>query len=462
MSIELPSDFIASVSILPNMDVDAFVQAHAEPLPVSIRVNPAKKIETQTHFDSLNPTGIPWAENGYYLEERPSFTLDPLFHAGCYYVQEAGSMFLEQAIKKIKEQSDILRVLDLCAAPGGKSTHLQSILSSASIIVSNEVIKPRQNILMENWVKWGAKNALVTGNDARDFQRLPDYFDLIVVDAPCSGSGMFRKDTDSISHWSPAHVEHCAQRQERILQDVFPALKPGGYLVYSTCSYSELENEVVLDYLLSQFSMESIQIPLHKDWGITETQSKQHGGFGYRCYPHKSRGEGFFLTLLRKKGGYDQGVHYPHFKSNGKMGTSSPKTIQNQWEEWIQIKEGETLMDWKGQLLIMNQTIEKHISEIQQNLYIRSAGVYLGSAGNKGFIPEHGLAMSGNLPASFPRFELEREDALQLLRHQTVGADIKEKGWMLMTHKSHALSLVKSLPNRINNYYPREWRILNK
>lgn len=462
MSIELPSAFIAYVATLPNMDIDAFIHAHSEVIPVSIRLNPSKKIEPQSHFDSLKPTEIPWAEDGFFLDERPSFTLDPLFHAGCYYVQEAGSMFLEQAIKTITAQTEILRALDLCAAPGGKSTHLHALLSNASIIVSNEVIKPRQNILMENWLKWGAKNAIIAGNDARDFQRLPDWFDLIVVDAPCSGSGMFRKDLDSISHWSPAHVAHCAQRQERILQDVLPSLKPGGYLVYSTCSYSELENEEVLDHLLIQFSMESIQIPVSKDWGITETFSKQKGGFGYRCYPHKSKGEGFFLTLLRKKQGYEHSVDYPNLRSNGKASITSPKSVQNQWDDWLHLKDGETLLDWKGQLLVMNQTLEKDIVEIQQNLYLRSAGVYVGSAGNKGFIPEHGLAMSGNLPESFPRCELDKEDALQLLRHQSIRADVKEKGWLLMTYKSHALSLVKSLSNRINNYYPREWRILNK
>ncbi|MEY4703462.1 MAG: hypothetical protein RIR96_1359 [Bacteroidota bacterium] len=462
MPIELPSAFLDSLHGLPDMDLTAFTDALSEPAPVSIRINPAKKINPFEHFKTLEPSLVPWTQDGYYLNERPSFTLDPLFHAGAYYVQEAGSMFLEQAVKKVMQDMELKCVLDLCAAPGGKSTHLQSLLSSDALIISNEVIKQRQNILMENWVKWGAKNAIVTGSDPRDFQRLPAWFDLIVVDAPCSGSGMFRKDPDAISHWSPAHVEHCALRQERILDDVLPALKPGGYLIYSTCSYSESENEAMLDHLMTTFSMESIRIPLDSVWGIQETRSKDKGGYGYRCSPHRCKGEGFFLTLLKSKEAFESKDEVSFNKARGKSDLSIPMRVKNVWEDWLHIDEGETLMDWKGQLLIMNHTMEKYITEIQQNLYIRSAGIQVGSMGNKGFIPEHGLVMSGNLPESFPRFELETEDALQLLRHQSISAQINELGWILMTYRGHALSLVKSLANRINNYYPRDWRILNK
>lgn len=462
MPAELPHAFLSALSEFPGMQVNAFRSALSDAPPVSIRINPAKKIDPLIHFNLLQPENVPWTDHGFYLNDRPSFTLDPLFHAGAYYVQEAGSMFLEQAIKKVLEDIDVKHTLDLCAAPGGKSTHLHSLLPSDSLIISNEVIKQRQHILMENWVKWGAKNAIVTGSDPKDFQRLSSWFDLIVVDAPCSGSGMFRKDPESISHWSPAHVEHCAQRQERILQDVLPALRPGGYLVYSTCSYSEAENEEVLDFMLSEFPLESIQIPFNPKWGIQETHSKNKQGFGYRCYPHLCRGEGFFLTLLKKKDEFDSKQDYSYSKPKSKQEPSTKLQKQNDFSEWIHLNPGEVLIDWKGQLLLMNQTMAENLSEVQQNLYIRSAGVHVGSAGSKGFIPEHGLVMSGNLPSTFPRFEIDKQDALQLLRHQSLSVTIDHKGWILLTHEGQALSLVKSLPNRINNYYPREWRILNK
>ena len=181
--------------------------------------------------------------------QRPSFTFDPLFHAGTYYVQEASSMFLEQALKQSVDLSQPLRVLDLCAAPGGKSTLLQSLLNKESLLVSNDVIKSRAAILEENIVKWGAANVVVTNNDPAHFARLENYFDAIVIDAPCSGSGLFRRDPEAINEWSENNVQLCSQRQQRIVADVWPALKQNGILIYSTCSYSAEEDEAILDWM---------------------------------------------------------------------------------------------------------------------------------------------------------------------------------------------------------------------
>ncbi|HET9278943.1 MAG TPA: RsmB/NOP family class I SAM-dependent RNA methyltransferase, partial [Flavitalea sp.] len=300
---QLPEAFIQSLQKIQGFDEKSFVDAHNDEKKItSIRVNPKKLTDTNIDHSSLTiHQKIPWSTHGYYLTERPSFTLDPLFHAGVYYVQEASSMFLEQALVQTVDLSQPLRVLDLCAAPGGKSTLIESLISDKSILISNEVIKSRVSVLEENMIKWGASNVIVTNNDPITFQRLENYFDIIVVDAPCSGSGLFRKDARAIDEWSEDNVQMCSQRQQRILADVYPALKKDGILIYSTCSYSEEEDECIADWLLNTFAVSSLQLSLSDEAGnlfgdIVETISKKHAAFGYRFFPDKIKGEGFFLA----------------------------------------------------------------------------------------------------------------------------------------------------------------------
>jgi 16S rRNA C967 or C1407 C5-methylase (RsmB/RsmF family) len=269
---------------------ESFIHAHETPSVTSIRFNIEKLTRfaataQSTHPEFILKEKVPWCEFGFYLEERPSFTLDPLLHAGAYYVQEASSMFLFEVLKQTCNDNN-KSVLDLCAAPGGKSSLLASYFKN-SLIVSNEIIKQRANILYENLTKWGAANIVVTNNDAADFQRLENYFDVIVVDAPCSGSGLFRKDANAIEEWNEGNIHLCSQRQQRILADVYAALKQDGILIYSTCSYSEEEDEDILDWLKNNFDVDTIQLKLKDDWNITETQSSKHKAFGYRFWPDK-------------------------------------------------------------------------------------------------------------------------------------------------------------------------------
>ena len=244
---------------------------------------------------------IPWTSSGYYLSERPSFTFDPLFHAGCYYVQEASSMFLEQAFRQLTNLSQPMKVLDLCGAPGGKTTHIQSLISDDSLLVSNEVIKGRSHVLIDNIMKWGAANVIVTNNDPSAFSRLEGYFDVMVVDAPCSGSGLFRRDSDAIHEWSLNNVQLCSQRQKRILADALPALKENGLLVYSTCSYSREEDEDIADWLEDEMGMQNLPLQIGEDWNIVRTNAKKSNAEGYRFYPDKLKGEGFFLACFKKQ-----------------------------------------------------------------------------------------------------------------------------------------------------------------
>ena len=233
--------------------------------------------------------------------QRPSFTFDPLFHAGCYYVQEASSMFLEQALKQTVDLTRSLKILDLAAAPGGKSTHIQSLISKDSLLVSNEVIRSRSNILKDNIIKWGCDNVVVTNNDPRDFARLENYFDVIVVDAPCSGSGLFRRDEEAIGEWSENNVQLCSQRQQRILADVWPALKKEGVLIYSTCSYSKEEDEEIIEWMNATIcQLAIVNWQLTNNWKIVESTE------GYRFWPDKVKGEGFFIACVKKMDGEDE------------------------------------------------------------------------------------------------------------------------------------------------------------
>ena len=329
---KLPSTLLDSLDEIEGFAREAFQAVHQSGEQVtSIRFNPKKwPVAGDASLVSLrtpevpaispvrpgHPGGqfpnfpisqsIPWSSHGYYLNERPSFTLDPLFHAGCYYVQEASSMFLEQALKQTVDLSQPVKVLDLCAAPGGKSTLIQSFITSDSLLVSNEVIKSRVNVLQENLIKWGGANVVLTNNDAKDFASLYDYFDLLVVDAPCSGSGLFRKDPEAIGEWSENNVKLCSQRQQRILADAFSSLKKNGIIIYCTCSYSTEENEEILDWMAEKFKVESLRLTIKKEWNIVETQSMHHNLFGYRFYPDKLKGEGFFIACLQKKEGEEK------------------------------------------------------------------------------------------------------------------------------------------------------------
>ncbi|RZM05183.1 MAG: RsmB/NOP family class I SAM-dependent RNA methyltransferase, partial [Pedobacter sp.] len=372
------SEFLSSVSEAPGFQKDAFINAHLTREPVvSIRFNPAKLTGNPEIKKSLPgiEERVSWSSHGYYLKERPLFTTDPLFHAGVYYVQEASSMFLEEALRQSADLSQPLKVLDLCAAPGGKSTLIQSVISPESLLVSNEVIKTRVNILTENLTKWGAANVVVTNNDAKDFKELPAFFDIIVVDAPCSGSGLFRKDPDAIEEWSPGNVTLCSQRQQRILADVFPALKQDGVLIYSTCSYSVEEDEAIADWLIADHGVESMKLELHADWNIVETISPQHKANGYRFYPDKLRGEGFFLSVFKKTG--DAGT------ASAALKASRPEKLSRQEqsvvEEYLQHTSAYSLIKFKDDVLAFTSLVQEALPKLQSALYLKKAGVNMGN-----------------------------------------------------------------------------------
>ena len=359
---------------------------------------------------------VPWCSTGYYLDERPDFTLDPLFHAGAYYVQEASSMFVEQALKQCGAPK---LVLDLCAAPGGKSTLLRSLLPDDALLVCNEPIKARANVLMENIIKWGHEGCFVSCNYPRDFQQLRDMFDVVLVDAPCSGEGMFRKEQAAIDMWSPANVEECASRQRDIVETVWPALKSGGYLIYSTCTYNTHENEENVRHFCDTLGAELVEIPVASDWHITGSLLKGFDGPVYRFLPHKTRGEGFFLALIRK---------------------SQESRVKGR-ESRVESQESRVL---------------KRLTKALYPLYMGEPQYE--KKGNKQ-IPHHALAMSRHLAKdAYPTVELGLDDALRYLRREALRIDAP-RGYVLVTYDGLPLGFVNNVGNHANNLYPAEWRI---
>jgi 16S rRNA C967 or C1407 C5-methylase (RsmB/RsmF family)/NOL1/NOP2/fmu family ribosome biogenesis protein len=447
-----PENFLASLSGEKGFEPDNFINAHqfSEP-PTSIRINPFKSSALKINEQ------VPWCPEGKYLETRPSFTFDPLFHAGCYYVQEASSMFIDHIIKHIRPNTDEpVKVLDLCAAPGGKSTLINSALNSDDLLVANEIIKTRVPILCDNLNRWGTANVIASNNDPKDFSRLTGFFDMILVDAPCSGSGMFRKDPKAMNEWSAANVNLCQQRQERILADVYPALKEDGYLIYSTCSYSHQENEDILDWLCKEFEMESVRIPINKDWGIIETESDQQKAWGYRFYPGKVKGEGLFAACLKKKA---HTAESPFYKTKGHQKVALKeielvKTYLNKPDDFYYFTVND---DW----LAINRVHKESLDTLQRHLYIKKSGVRLGKLMGNDLIPDHELALSIHINKNAVlQTELNCDQAVQYLRRENIDLTTTEKGWSLMTFEGHPLGWAKLLLNRINNYYPKELRIL--
>jgi len=436
--------------------VQQFPDTHADLLqalggnsPVSIRYNPDK-----AQGIAAPHTPVPWNKYGAYLEERPPFTFDPCFHAGAYYVQEASSMVLDAAFEAVvKSLRNDPVVLDLCGAPGGKTTLLATAMKNHGLLVANEVIRSRAQVLRENVTKWGAHNVVVTNNDARHFASLPHYFDVAVVDAPCSGEGLFRKDPQAREEWSEANAALCAQRQQRILADVWPAIKPGGFVIYSTCTFNPAENEENLAWLQANEMGQSFHWQLPEEWPFGMIQLEEMEG--YAAYPHTLKGEGFFIAIIQKTGDLPKGQvntkrrlkDLPQIldKKQQTLLPYAPEVVRNSFQLGDQIF-------W----LPVEQALW---APLFKYMHVVQAGVPLGQFKGKNWIPAHASALAGVVPEEMPIVALTDEQALAYLRGQAFPLDEAPRGWLVVTYKGLALGYVKNLGNRCNNYYPKSWVI---
>lgn len=423
---------------------DNLCQAHDKEAVNSIRINPKKP-----YFATDGLAKVPWCQYGYYLPERLSYVADPLWHAGAYYVQEASSMFLEQAFLQHTDLSEPRLVLDLCAAPGGKSTLMASLLNQDDLLVSNEVIQSRVGVLNENAVKWGSMNHWVCQNDPVQFGRTPDFFNVLLVDAPCSGSGLFRKIPEYQQEWSNQLVHHCAERQKRILHDSFPSLAQNGLLIYMTCSLSEAENEDILDFLMESFDVSPLRINQLFD-GIVETISKK-GAYGYRLMPHLIKGEGFFLACFRKNDGHSM-------FSPAKAKVRHPQ--ESAWNDFFNT-ETRQLIQKEDDFYAISAAHQAFYQQTLRSYKWIKRGIALGKMIRKDIIPDHELAMYQGIEFQ-ERVELDLKQALMYLKKDTFVLPETPKGWHLACFNGLPLGWIKNLGNRINNYYPSSYRILKQ
>ena len=454
---QLPEAFETQMlALLGSEEFALFKEGLALPSQTSIRLNQRKFVALP-----YAKRAIPWAKDACFLEERPSFTMDPTFHAGAYYVQEASSMFISHVLESQKIQKGMY--LDFAAAPGGKSTLLSSYLGDEGLLVANEVIASRAQILKENVIKWGLGNTVVSNNDPEHFSPLEGFFDLVLVDAPCSGEGMFRKDPQARAEWSADHVNLCSARQKRIVDKAGELVKGGGYLLYSTCTFNEKENEEILRFLTEEFAFEPVRIPLDPSWGIVETEVSTEEGtfFGYRFFPHKVAGEGFFITVLRRpEGAYSQEAPTTkEFKHH---------SLKRVGEKEAPGLEKEVGGDGTGKFYLlqdayfrMNGGYFQELEKLAQVLSLRYFGVELGKKQGEEWIPSHEWALSTLPKDGFPRQELSVEEALDFLRKKEQSFSELPLGWVLLTYQNLPLGWIKNLGKRVNNYYPKEWRIRN-
>lgn len=447
----LPPAFEIRMKKQLSKEADAFFKALENPAPVSIRLNPDKtRGEIPDSLTGLIQKTVEWCPEGYYLSRRPVFTLDPYYQGGAYYVQEASSMFLGQIFKQLFT-SGPLKILDLCAAPGGKSTLAVSLLPTNSLLVANEVIHSRAAILKENLIRWGNGNVIVTNNDPADFSAFEGSFDVVIADAPCSGEGMFRKDPASVSAWNEANLHLCSERQKRILTDIWPALKPGGYLIYSTCTYNPEENEGILDWLCSSFQAESIAVR-HTYPTVTTADA---GSYGYHFYPHKTSGEGFFCGLIRKK----DGAEYRPGKNKKQKSIVSCRIP----EELSGLLSDTSLLSARNDnnlLTVFPSIHADFIYSLRQELKVISFGCEVAELYKRKPKLLHSLALSNWLNKEACRSaEVDLPTALRFLKKEDIQVEARAGEWILITYRGIALGWGKSLGNRLNNYLPKEWRI---
>lgn len=403
--VQLPEDFVRETRrVMGEERWKRFVEAFDEDAPTSIRLNRIKVAQEE----GVSGKRVPWCEDGYYLEGRPQFTFDPLFHAGCYYVQEAASMFVGHVLRSLLPSTgsgtakEPVAMLDMCAAPGGKSTEVRSVLPEGSTLVSNEPIATRAQILLENITKWGWPDCTVTNNYPRDFRKAKARFDVILCDVPCSGEGMFRKDPNAIGEWSLQNVEKCWRLQREIVADAWECLNPGGLLIYSTCTFNLKENEENIRWIVEEYDAEVLEVPIETSWNITGSLLEGFDAPVYRFIPGITRGEGLFVCALRKRG------------------------------EWKEVRGKRNVMQQIKSLRILSDPTIPELSSPNHN-------------------PSHVAPL---------KIDLTYPEALRYLRGEALvlPADTP-RGIVNITYKGRILGPAKNIGNRANNLYPKAWRI---
>lgn len=426
---------------------------------VSLRLNPDKPTDDGMEAQcELQHDVVPWLPSwGRYLSERPVFTADPLLHGGGYYVQEASSMMVGWVFQGLRDRGLIPDhapvVLDLCAAPGGKSTLLASLVKPlGGVVVANEVIRPRARVLAENVQKWGVDNVAVTSSDAANLGALGELFDVVLVDAPCSGEGMFRKDPAAQGEWSVANVEQCVQRGRRIVGDVWNSLKEGGVMIYSTCTFNTMENEQAAQWIARELGGDILDLG---ECGSGVVNSSEGG---YRFYPHLVRGEGFYVVAILKTSSTGDIFRADRVKKKVLTDLSKSQIAEAQRFVGHELRFG----IGGGLVYAFSESLYPLINILGSSVGLVYSGVMVGEFIRDSLKPAHSLALySGLRRESVAVSRVDYALAMEYLRKGTIDAGAFHDGLSLVVYRGLGLGWVKRISNRCNNLYPNNWRILN-
>lgn len=438
----------AMEELLGAREAEQLVSAIVGSEPVtSVRLNGGKPLDGGLAFEL--GARVPWCDLGYYLDSRAQFTFDPLFHAGAYYVQDASSMFISHVLRELVDRP--VRYLDLCAAPGGKTTAAIDALPCGSLVVANEVVPSRARVLADNVMKWGSPNTVVTQSQPREIGKLRSYFDVVAADVPCSGEGMMRKDSEAASQWSRGLVAECASRQREILAAIWPSLKAGGLLIYSTCTYNTAENEDIVAWLQSEYGAEAVAVPTAAEWGISG--ALKGTAPCYRFMPHKTRGEGLTMAVLRKPGASEPTVNVKHKPTKASIPAAVKTWLRGNYEY---VCRNDTLV-------ALPSENAGDMSMLMSSLHCLTAGIELCTMKGMKPVPSHALALSRALcPSSFATVAVDYESAIAYLRGSAITLAPTPRGYMMLSYGGKPLGFVNNLGTRANNMYPKALRILSQ
>lgn len=461
---QLPEAFLLKMQELLGEEFGQYLESFKEEWKPGLRVNTLKLSPKElAELVPWNLEPVPWADNGFYYDGtldgevlRPS--KHPAYYAGLYYLQEPSAMTPAAMLPVVPGD----RVLDLCAAPGGKSTELASKLKGRGMLVSNDISYSRARALLKNLELAGAANICVTSEAPEKLAGVwPEFFDKILVDAPCSGEGMFRRDEDMVKDWNEKGPEYYVPIQRQILSQAAAMLRPGGYMLYSTCTFSVEEDEENVAYVLEEFpQMQLCCLDLDKVPGAC-------GGFGLsgcmRLFPHRLKGEGHFLALMRKKGGDDGGKEILPPMDPGTAG-KRVRAVEKEKELDAFLRQSGT--EWDYGRIVIHQDNAYYLPEgLAWNLPLRflRTGLFLGELKKGRFEPSQALAMSmkaGQFPntVSFPGGDSR---VLRYLKGETISLEGDEgpvKGWCLAAMEGFPLGWAKGTGMSLKNKYYPGWR----
>lgn len=449
MPTPLPKAFTELMRQRLGEDAERLFEALDTAPAVSIRLNPAKPAST---FDGEQVGWCPW---GRYLEERPQFTLDPMLHGGAYYVQEASSQFVAHLLSNLDLKG--ARVLDMCAAPGGKTTIYSTLTGREGLVVANDINHGRAMALADNVQRWGMGNVVVTCNEPSHIGAFTHWFDVVAVDAPCSGEGMFRKMEEARTEWTASSPEQCAIRQREILKEAWKVLRPGGTLLYSTCTFNPTEDEGVVEWLMSEYGDEletSDRVETMDEWGIVRSDIGPWQCFHF--YPHKSRGEGFFAAIAHKRDGV---ARRSMPKARRKLFTQPAKGDIRELERWV--TDGHSFRMVGDDIYAYNANVVDDVITISEYLSVIYSGVAMGRIFKQRLKPEHALALYVGLNRDVvPVVNVSLGDAQDFLRRQDIAASQFEEGINVVAYEGVPIGFVKRIGARCNNMYPKDLRIV--